>query len=242
MALADHLRELRKRIILSAVGIVVGMVGGWLLYPMIFESLLEPIVAIAEQDDSLVTVNFGGVASALDMQIKVSLVLGIVLSAPWWLYQLWAFVAPGLHQREKRYTVAFLGSAIPLFFGGVAVAWWVLPRAVEILISFTPEGAANLLDAQTFLTFAVRLILAFGLAFVFPVIMVAVTWVGIVKAQTWLHGWRWAVFLICLAAAVLTPTPDAVTMMVMAVPMVGLYFSAVGVCLLRDRAVRRRAA
>ncbi|WP_062386799.1 twin-arginine translocase subunit TatC [Demequina iriomotensis] len=242
MSLADHLREFRKRLILSAVGIIVGMVGGWLLYPAIFESLLDPIVSIAERDDSLVTVNFSGVASALDMQIKVSVVLGIVLSAPWWLYQLWAFVAPGLHQREKRYTFAFLGSAIPLFFSGVAVAWWVLPRAVEILISFTPEGAANLLDAQTFLTFAMRLILAFGLAFVFPVIMVAVTWVGIVQAQTWLRGWRWAVFLICLAAAVLTPTPDAVTMMVMAVPMVMLYFGAVGVCLLRDRAVRRRAA
>ncbi|MDN4482012.1 twin-arginine translocase subunit TatC [Demequina lignilytica] len=240
MSLADHLREFRKRLILSAIGIALGMVAGWFLYTPVFEGLQAPVLAVAERNDALVTVNFSGVATALDMQLKVSVLLGVVISAPWWLYQLWAFVAPGLKTTERRYTVGFLATAIPLFFSGVVFAWWVFPRAIDILISFTPEGAANLLDAQTFMTFAMRLVIAFGLAFVFPVVMIALTWAGVVKARTWLKGWRWAVFLIFLAAAILTPTPDAVTMLFMAGPMVALYFAAVGVGLARERAVRRR--
>ncbi len=242
MSLADHLREFRKRLILAAIGIAIGMVAGWFLYTPVFEALQRPVLEAAERDDALVTVNFAGVATALDMQIKMSLLIGVIVSAPWWLYQLWAFVAPGLKSTERRYTVGFLAAAIPLFFGGVLFGWWVFPRAITILTGFTPDGAANFLDAQTFMTFAMRLILAFGIAFVFPVVMVALTWTGIVQARTWLRGWRWAVFIIFLAAAILTPTPDAVTMLFMAVPMVALYFAAVGVGLLRERVSRRRRA
>lgn len=241
MPLRDHLREFRTRLTLAAAGVAVGSVIGWFLYPPVFEALQQPVLEAARTDDALVTVNFSGVATALDMQIKVSLILGIVLSAPWWLYQLWAFVAPGLHRRERRYTVGFLAAAIPLFFAGVAAAWWIFPRAIAILTGFTPEGAANFLDAQLFMTFAMRLVLAFGIAFVFPVVMVALTWAGVVRAGTWLRGWRWAVLLIFVAAAILTPTPDAVTMLFMAVPMVGLYFGAIGLGLLRERAASRRS-
>ncbi|MFP5359298.1 MAG: twin-arginine translocase subunit TatC [Actinomycetes bacterium] len=240
MSLAEHLREFRKRLILAAAGIAVGMVVGWYLYTPVFEALQRPILEAAERDGANIEVNFAGIATALDMQLKMSLVLGIVVSAPWWLYQLWAFVAPGLHQRERRYTFAFLGAAIPLFFGGVAFGAWVFPRATSVLTGFTPEGAANYLDAQMFMTFAMRLVLAFGLAFVFPVVMVALTWVGLVPARTWARGWRWAIMLIFVAAAILTPTPDAVTMLFMAGPMVALYFVAVGISRLRERAVARR--
>ncbi|WP_062466402.1 twin-arginine translocase subunit TatC [Demequina maris] len=242
MPLAEHLREARKRLVLAVAGLAVGMVAGWFLYTPVFEALQRPVLDAAARDDALVTVNFSGVATALDMQIKMSLLIGLIVSAPWWLYQLWAFIAPGLHRRERRYTFGFLGAAIPLFSAGVLFGWWVFPRAITILTGFTPEGAANFLDAQTFMTFAMRLILAFGLAFVFPVVMIALTWTGLVKARTWLHGWRWAVFLIFLAAAILTPTPDAVTMLFMAGPMVALYFAAVGVGVLRERAVARRTA
>lgn len=242
MPLADHLREFRKRLILAAAGILVGMVGGWFLYTPVFEALQQPVLEAAERDDALVTVNFAGVATALDMQLKMAALLGVVLSAPWWLYQLWAFVAPGLKKGERRYTFGFLGAAIPLFFLGVFFAWWVFPNAIRILTGFTPEGAANFLDAQLFMTFAMRLVIAFGLAFVFPVVMVALTWAGIVGARTWLRGWRWAVFLIFLAAAILTPTPDAITMLFMAGPMVVLYFLAVGLGFLRERVTRRKEA
>lgn len=241
MPLSAHLREFRNRLILAVIGVAVAAIAGWFFYPPVFEALQEPIVAAADRDDAMVSVNFGGIATALDMRIKVSLMLGVVMSAPWWLYQLWAFVAPGLKAGEKRYTVGFLGTAIPLFFAGVALAWWVYPRAVDILIGFTPQDASNFLDAQMFLSFAMRLVLAFGIAFVFPVVMVALTWARVVQARTWLRGWRWAVVLIFVLAAVLTPTPDVVTMMFMAVPMCLLYFGAVGIGLWRERSRLKKA-
>ncbi len=242
MPLKDHLREFRNRILLVAIGIAVGAVAGWFLYEPVFEALQRPILEAADGTDALVTVNFAGLATALDMKIKVSLFLGVILSAPWWLYQLWAFVAPGLRVKEKRYTLGFLGTAIPLFVAGLALAWIVYPKAVTILTGFTPEGGSNFLDAQLLMTFTMRLFLAFGVAFVFPVVMVFMSWAGIVQSRTWLKGWRWAVMIIAIAAAILTPTPDVVTMMWMAVPMVGLYFAAIGISMLGQRRRERRRA
>lgn len=242
MPLAQHLREFRKRLIYAAIGVSVGAILGWILYPHAFAALQEPVLEVAERSDSAVSVNFSGLASALDMQLKMSLVIGIIVSAPWWLYQLWAFVAPGLKRKERRYTVGFLAAAIPLFFAGIVLAWLVFPRAVEVLTDFTPAGATNLLDAQMFMSFAMRLILAFGIAFVFPVVMVALSAAGIVKVRTWLRGWRWAVVLIFTFAAIVTPTPDAITMCLMALPMCGLYFGAIGIATLFQRARERRRA
>jgi sec-independent protein translocase protein TatC len=121
------------------------------------------------------------------------------------------------------------------------LAWWAFPRAVTVLLGLTPIGAANLLSAQMFMTFAMQVMLAFGIAFVFPVVMVALTWAGVVPARTWLRSWRWAVVLIFTFAAVATPTPDATTMLLLGIPMCGLYFGAVGVGFLRERAKRKKA-
>lgn len=242
MSLREHLAELRKRIILVAIGIAVFTVAGWFIYTPVFEALQQPVLEAAEKGDGLVAINFEGLATALDMQIKMSMVIGIVASSPWWLYQLWAFVSPGLKQKERRYTAGFLGAAVPLFLAGVALAWWVFPHAVQILTAFRPEGTANLINAQMFMTFAMRLVLAFGIAFVFPVLMVGLTWAGTVPSRTWLKGWRWAVMGIFIFAAIMTPTPDAVTMIVMAIPMCALYFGAIGVGALRERSKRGKAA
>ncbi|WNM25809.1 twin-arginine translocase subunit TatC [Demequina capsici] len=240
MPVRAHLVELRKRLFLSAIGIVLAMVVGWFLYTPVYEAVQRPVLDLAARDDALVTVNFSGLATALDLQLKVAAILGVILSSPWWLYQLWAFVAPGMRKVERRYTIGFMSAAIPLFFAGIAFAWWILPQAVGILVGFTPDGAANVLDAQMYLTFAMRLLLAFGLAFVFPVLMVALSWARIVPARVWLRGWRWAVVIIAVAAAVLTPTPDAITMLILQTPMTVLYFAAIGVAVLRERAVSRR--
>ncbi len=242
MPLSAHIREFRNRLILALAGIAVGAVVGWFFYELVFDALQQPVLDAAEQSDGLVSINFAGLVTALDMQIKVSLFIGVVLAAPWWLYQLWAFVAPGLHRREKGYTVGFLGTAVVLFAGGIALAWWVYPRAVDILTGFTPEGGSNFLDAQMFMTFTLRLFLAFGIAFVFPVVMVFLSWAGVVKARTWLRGWRWAVIIIFTASAVLTPTPDVFTMLMLAVPMSALYFGAIGIASLKGRLGGRRRA
>ena len=242
MPLREHLKEFRTRLILAAIGIVAGAVAGWFLYPYAFDFLARPIEAAADASGGDVSINFSGLATALDMQVKMSLVIGVIISSPWWLYQLWAFIAPGLRAREKRYTIGFLGAAVPLFLGGVALSLWVYPHAAEILLGFTPPEGSNFLDAQMFMSFAMRLVLAFGLAFIFPVIMVALSAAGLVKSTTWMRGWRWAVFLIAVFTAIMTPTPDAITMIIMAIPMIGLYFAAVGVAALFERSRRRRTA
>lgn len=238
MPLRAHLAEFRNRLIWSIVGLAVASVGGWFLFEPAFAALQEPVLAVTGDPDSLVSINFAGLATALDMRVKVSVFLGLILSSPWWLYQAWAFLAPGLKGKEKRYTLGFLAAAIPLFAAGIAVAWLVFPHAVSILTEFRPSGTSQLLDAQMYLSFAMRLFIAFGIAFAFPVVMVALTWAGIVKVRTWLKGWRWAVLLIFIFAAVMTPTPDAITMIVMALPMCGLYFGAIGIGALGARSRR----
>lgn len=241
MPLRAHLAEFRNRLILAVIGIVVAAVGGWFLFTPAFEALQAPLLEVADRSDSAVSVNFAGLATALDMRMKVSFFLGIVLSSPWWLYQLWSFLSPGMKGKEKRYTIAFLCAAIPLFAAGIGLGWIIFPHAVDILTEFRPDGTTQLLDAQAYLAFAMRLFIAFGIAFVFPVVMVGLSWAGIVKPRTWLKGWRWAVLLIFVFAAVMTPTPDAITMIVMALPMCGLYFGAIGIGALRERARRRGA-
>jgi sec-independent protein translocase protein TatC len=235
MPLRQHLTELRNRIILAAIGVLVGAVGGWFLFEPTFEELQRPLLDVAERDGALVSVNFAGLATALDMRFKVAVFLGLILSSPWWLYQVWAYVAPGLTGKERRYTVGFIAAAVPLFGAGIGLAWIVFPHAVEILTEFRPDGTQQLLDAEMYLNFAMRLLIAFGLAFVFPVVMVALSWIGIVPWRVWLRGWRWAVLLIFVFAAVMTPTPDAITMIAMAIPMCALYFGAIGIGALRAR-------
>lgn len=238
MPLRDHLVEARRRILLSATGVLLGAVGGWFLFDPTFERLQQPILDVAARRDAAVSINFAGVATALDLRLQVAVFLGILVSSPWWLYQVWAFIAPGLKRREKLYTLAFLGSAIPLFAAGVVVGFYLLPRAVELLTTFVPDHATNLIDAEQYLTFAMRILVAFALGFVFPVVMVALSWLGIVSTRAWLRGWRWAVLVIFLFAAIATPTSDALSMVALAVPMTALYFGAIGIGALRRRARR----
>ena len=240
MPLRAHLRELRRRLFRIGLGLVVGMVAGWYLYKPVFEALIRPLHEVAARRGSLVAINFSGLAASFDMQIQVSIFLAVILTSPWWIYQIWAFVTPGLTRRERRYAVGFLAAAVPLFLAGAAVAWWALPRAVDMLTSFTPTGAQNLIDAPTYLSFVMRLVLAFGIAFLLPVVMVALDLVGVVRSRTWLRAWRWATVLIFTFAAVATPTPDAVTMLFVAIPMCGLYFGALWICVVHDRRVERR--
>jgi sec-independent protein translocase protein TatC len=237
MPLRSHLRELRRRFFWAALGIAVGAVIGWFLFEPVFEALQHPILEVAKDRGSLVAINFQGVATAFDLKIKVSLFLGVIVASPWWLYQFWAFITPGLTRRERIYTFGFLGAAVPLFLAGCLLAWWALPNAVRLLTSMVPSGSTNLIDAQTYLSFVMRLMLAFGLSFLLPVVMVALNFAGIGRAATWRKGWRWAVMIAFVFAAVMTPTPDAITMIAVALPICVLYFAALGVCVLHDRRV-----
>ncbi|MGV8972441.1 MAG: twin-arginine translocase subunit TatC [Rhodoglobus sp.] len=240
MSLRGHLLELRKRMGLAAVGLLVGAVGGWLVYPQVFAILQAPVVALHNARGQLIALNFSGVMSAFDMQLKVALFVGVLATSPWWLYQLWAFITPGLTRRERLVTVGFLGAAVPLFLTGAYLAWWLLPKAVGVLTGFTPADSTNLISAQEYLTFVMRMVLAFGAGFLVPVLMVALTMTGLVGGSAWLGGWRVAILAAFVFGAVATPTGDAISMLVLAVPITALYFAAVGVALLLDRRSAKR--
>lgn len=239
MPLLGHLREARNRALWALGGIVIAAVGGWFLYPFIIDAMSAPVNDLTG-DGRTAALNFSAVATSFDMKIKVSLFAGVILSSPWWLFQIWAFISPALTRREKWTTVAFIASATPLFLAGTALAWIVLPTAVRFLTEFTPEVGVNFIDAQIYLSFVMRLLLGFGIAFTLPVVMVGMALAGVVRAATWLRGWRWAVVGICTFSAMATPTGDAVTMFALAVPMLVLYFGAVGICAVIDRRRAKR--
>lgn len=240
MPLQEHLRELRSRFVKAAAAVALGAAVGWFLYPDLIAALKAPLDALSKKHDSLANLNFGQVASPFNLKIKISVYLGIVVASPVWLYQLWAFIVPGLSRREKRYALSFVAAAVPLFGAGIGLAWLVLPNAINFFAEFTPAGSANLISADEYLTFVTQIFLAFGVAFVVPLLLVALNMVGVLSALTLAKGWRIAVFLVFLFAAIASPSPDAGSMLALAFPMTGLYVLAVGVCWLNDRRRRRR--
>lgn len=243
MSLGQHLKELRRRFLLGSFGILIGAVVGWYLSDWVLELMQQPIARLQAEGLSA-QLNFQDVTTSLDVKVRVSLMVGLIVSSPWWMYQIFAFINPGLTAKERRYGLGFVGAGVPLFTGGVAMAWVALPNTVRLLTQFTPSGdvAANFINAGVYLKFVIQFILIFGFAFLLPLIMVALTFMGVVQGITWLKGWRWAVILIFVIAALATPTADPVTFILMAIPVIILYFLAVGVCLLRDRRRARVAA
>lgn len=242
MSLGSHLRELRNRLFWSALFLLFGTVIGWLLFDPVFDVLQDPIVQAAANSAVPVVVNFGTVVSAFDLRVQVSIFLGTILSSPVWLYNLWAFISPGLKSRERKYTLGFLLSGIPLFLAGTALAWYSLPGFVTVLIGFTPEGSSNVINASEYVLFAIRILLIFGLAFVMPVILVLLNFARLLTAVSILKGWRLAVFIIAVVSALATPTADLVSMFLLMGPLTLLYFSAYGISWLHDRAASKRQA
>ncbi len=141
-------------------------------------ALIKPISDLNEHEGRQASLNFDGVASSFDLMIQVSVFLGLIVASPVWLYQLWAFIVPGLHKKERRLALSFVAAAVPLFVGGVLLAWLVLPNAVRVLTDFTPSGGSNFISAQVYLSFVLRLLLAFGIAFLLPVVLVGLNLAG----------------------------------------------------------------
>lgn len=241
MSLGDHLRELRNRLLVAALAVLACAVVGWIYYEPLFDFILEPLRNVRDaRGDALVNINFGaGITQPFAVQLRVAIFVGIVLASPVWIWQLWAFLLPGLHRKERRTAMAFFAAAVPLFFAGCLLAGWSLPRTVAILLSFTPEGTANLQDAMVYLNFILYFVVAFGVAFLMPVLLVGANVLRILPAGVMLHGWRVAVLIILVFCALATPDPSAWTMLALAAPMVVLYFGAVGVSFLLERRRRR---
>jgi len=240
MSLGQHLVELRKRLFLSAAGILVGTAGGWFLYDLVWPMLQAPIQHIGKSHQAII--NFTNITGAFDIRIQIAFTIGIVVSSPLWLYQIFAFIVPALTRREKKYVFGFIFSAIPLFLIGCGVGWIVFPHMIELMASFVPAGSASFYDAKYYLDFVLKLVLVVGIAFELPVFLVLLNFIGVVSAKAIVKGWRWAILSVVVFTAIATPAADITSMLLLAVPMVFLYFVAVGIAFLHDRSVARRAA
>jgi sec-independent protein translocase protein TatC len=234
MPLRDHLRELRNRLIKSGIAVLAGAVIGWFLYNPLLAALTAPITT-HRTGGGITGLNFPGPVDPFNIKLKIATFTGVVIASPVWLYQLWAFIVPGLTKREKRYAIGYVTTAVPLFLAGVGLALLVLPNALHFFFDLTPVHGSNLIDADSYLSFVTQIILAFGIAFVIPLLLVALNMIGILSALTLAKAWRPAVFLTFLFAAIASPTPDAGSMLALAFPMVGLYLIAVGICWTNDR-------
>jgi sec-independent protein translocase protein TatC len=240
MSLSGHLKELRNRLFWSALFIIGGSIGGWFMFDGVFNELQRPIVELASQPGSNATINFPTVVSAFDVRLQVSIFLGILMSAPVWLYNLWAFVTPGLKKRERRYTIGFVLASVPLFIGGTALAWSSLPTFVVVLVGFTPDGAANVINASEYILFTIRILLVFGLAFVLPVALVMLNFAGVITAQNIIKSWRMAVFVSAVVGAIATPVAEPMAMFLLMIPLLILYFLAAGIAYLHDKRVAKK--
>ncbi|MDP4015227.1 MAG: twin-arginine translocase subunit TatC [Candidatus Nanopelagicales bacterium] len=245
MSITDHLRELRSRVVKSALAVLVGTVVGWIFYDQIFAILRAPIdsvIASAQSADKDVKLVVTGVTQAFTLQLQVSAVAGVILASPVWIYQMWRFITPGLRKREKLWTFAFVGAAVPLFLTGVFLSYWVLPKALDLLLGFTPSGVANYMPIDTYLSFFTRMVVIFGVGFLTPLILVALNIVGVLTGKRLASWWRFIIFAVFVFAAVATPTGDPITLLELALPILLLVGLALGFCFLNDkRRARRRA-
>lgn len=242
MSLGEHFRELRNRVMVAAVGVVVLSIVGWYFYGTLMDLLIEPLRNVRDSEGrEIVNINFGAsITQPFSVQLKVSVFVGIVLSSPLWIWQIWAFLLPGLTDKERRIALAYFFAAVPLFFAGAALAAWAIPRTVAILLSFTPEGAANLQDAMTYLNFVLYFILAFGLAFLMPVALVGLNQLRILPVRVMVRGWRVALMIILVFSAFVTPDPSAWTMIALSIPVYVLYWGAIGVSAIMERRRARK--
>jgi sec-independent protein translocase protein TatC len=247
MTLYEHLRELRYRLIVSVLAIMVGMIVAWFFRYDLLAILQQPYFQAIEAlklknpDTTTLLVNIN-LTSPLTLSLKVSALAGAILTAPFWLYQLWAFVVPGLLAKEKKWALIFIAAATPMFVGGVVVAYVVLPKAITVLLSFTQAGVSNLQDINAYLSFLLRLMLVFGLGFLIPLIVLMLNIVGVIKAKQMAKYRSLVIFGTFVFGAVATPSTDPFSMLAVALPMALLFLAAEVIARVLDRRKAQRVA
>ncbi len=245
MPLMDHLRELRRRMVVCILALVPGVVLGWLYYDTLVRWLSAPICDIQVAGPPVTNGSCGpliinGLLGPFNLQVKVALAAGLVIASPVWLGQLWGFVTPGLHRNERRWTAAVIAAGVPLFVAGGALCYWILPRATKLLLGFTPAQIGSLVDFNEYLSIVLRLMLVFGLAFEVPVFVVLLNLTGILSARRLASWWRYIVFGVFVFAAVATPTGDPFTMTALAAPLCVLILVSYLICRVNDGRRGRR--
>ena len=233
MTLVAHLAELRYRVIVAMVAVAAGGVLGFLLYEPVLELLQEPYCEIREDCSFLVTKP----VDSFSLRLRISAYIGLLVASPVVFWQLWRFVTPGLYEREKKYAVPFVASSIVLFVVGGLLALWTIPRALEFFVDV--GGGADLVDAKyalkEYLSLVTFMMLAFGIGFEFPVILVFLEVAGVLHWRQLAGWWRYAILLIFVIDAVITPSQDPISLLALGIPMCVLY----AVAILIGRVVQR---
>ena len=240
MPLMDHLRELRNRIVKVALALAAGMAVGFYFFHWVWTTIERPFCTAVinhmsgchQVGDQLV---INAILDPFYLRIKVAFIAGLLLSSPVWLYQIWAFVAPGLYTREKRWTYVFLGTAVPLFVGGALFGYLVMPRGLHFLLGLTPDGVANLPTVDTYLSYAMLMLIGFGFCFLIPLFLVALNMVGILTHARFKKWRRYMIFGVFVFAGIASPSPDPITMLLLAGPCVVLVEVAEVIVYMNDR-------
>lgn len=238
MSLRDHLRELRRRIFFAGIGIALGSVAGFFLYDWVVATLGAPVLQYEGEAGRLTDLAFNTVGQPLDMLIRISFFVGVVISSPVWLYQVWAFIMPGLKKKEKWYAIGFIAASTPLFLAGIWLAYTLLPRAIEFLLSLNPEGISNIIAPDIYFTFVLHLFLACGIAMVIPVILVGLNMLGLISGKQILNSWRGVIMSIAVISAF--AAPEVVSMFFVMLPLTLLFGLAIALCLINDKRKAKR--
>ena len=238
MPLMEHLRELRNRLFKAAIALVLGAIIGYVVFPYVWHVLQGPYCRIPQPNRigaHQCTLYVTGLFDSFFLRLKVALITGAVVSAPIWLYQLWAFVAPGLHRREKRWAYTFVSAAFPLFALGAVLAYFTMDQGLRLLLALAPDGTVPLITVTSYLGYVIMMTFVFGLAFELPLLVLILNLAGVLTHER-IKKWRRAIiFGVFVFAAVVTPSPDPFMMLIMAVPTVVLFEIAEGLAYLHDK-------
>lgn len=248
MPLMEHLRELRNRILRALLAILAGAVIGWFVYPHVWHFIEAPYCRLGSRytnpagiaGHGRCTLIVTGLFDALFLRMKIAIAAGLVITSPLWLYQLWAFIAPGLHRNERRWSYLFAGSAIPLFGIGGALAYFAMSKGLRFLLGLIPAGASTFISINSYLGYAVAMLLIFGLSFELPLVFVLLNLAGLLTHQRFAKWRRMIIFGVFAFAAVATPSPDPISMLLLALPCVVLVELAEVFAWANDRRRARR--
>jgi sec-independent protein translocase protein TatC len=250
MPLIEHIRELRSRVIRATLFATLGAIAGWFIFYLVWPVITRPYcklpaherdpLGVSSQHDTcrlIVT----GIFDPLFIHLKLAVVIGLIASSPIWLYQLWAFIAPGLHRRERRWAYFFGGSAVPLFALGGVIAYFAMTKGLRFLLALLPANTGAFITVDNYLGYALAMLLIFGLAFELPLVFVLLNVVGILTHQRFAKWRRMIIFGVVAFAAVATPSPDPFSMLLLAVPCVVLVELAEVFAWANDRRRARQA-
>jgi sec-independent protein translocase protein TatC len=242
MTLIEHIRELRNRLFWASLGIVGGLIVGFIISRWTFHMLSQPYCGLdtswvrnpisGKLECRFITL---GVGDQLILRLKIALWVGLVLGAPVWLYNLWAFIAPGLHKHERKWAYIFVAIAAPLFIGGAVLAFFVVKHSLAFIMDAGVIGGTTQLEVTAYISFVTSMILLFGVAFEFPLILLMLNFTGVVTGRRLLSWWRIVIFLSFAFAAIATPDPGPFGMTLLAACMSLLYFVAVFIAMINDK-------